>query len=99
MEKSRCYLTEAKGTVEWLKQAVPRVANRENVAVDALANYMAFRLSLQDINWWGAAENLQVTDSEPWAIARDLLLSHCALDKLNEVDRNLLILALADKEV
>ena len=97
-ELAQLCVAEAKGRLEWLKRAVPRVASRENVAADALANYIAFRLSLQEINWWGAAENLQLTDSEPWAIARDLLLRHCTLHKLNEVDRNLLILALADEE-
>jgi transcriptional regulator with XRE-family HTH domain len=97
-ELAQLCVTEAKGRVEWLKRAVPEVASREKVAADALANCMAFRLSLQGINWWGTAENLQLTDSEPWAIARDLLLRHCALEKLNEVDRNLLILALADEE-
>ena len=38
---------------------MPQVAAREHVPADALANYMAFRLSLQRINWWGAATNLQ----------------------------------------
>lgn len=90
---------EAKGKVEWLKRAVPLVADREDVAVDGLANYMAFRLSLQDINWWGAAENLQVTDSDPWGIARNMLLEHSKLEELNELDGGLLMLALSEGEV
>jgi len=52
-------VTAAKNRVELLKNAVPSVAQSGGVQVDALANYMAFRLSLQGINWWGAANNLQ----------------------------------------
>ena len=48
----RC-VQAARGSVERLKVAVPQVAAREHVPVDALANYMAFRLSLQGHNWWG----------------------------------------------
>lgn len=98
-ELAQICVDEAKGKVEWLKAAVPRVADRENVAVDGLANYMAFRLSLQDINWWGTAENLQDTDSDPWEIARNMLLEHGKLEELNEVDRGLLMLALSEGEI
>ncbi|RJX18472.1 MAG: XRE family transcriptional regulator [Desulforudis sp.] len=87
---------EAHGKVEWLKKTVPIVAVREKVAIDALANYMAFRLSFQGINWWGAANNLQKTDMAPWAIARDFLLERLDFKKLNEMDQNLLIRALTD---
>jgi len=98
-ELAQLCVEEAEGNVEWLKAAVPRVANRENVAVDALANYMAFRLSLQDINWWGAAENLQPTDFKPWEIARKVFLEHTRLEGLNEVDRDLLMLALSNRGI
>ena len=69
------------------------------MAVYGLANYMAFRLSLQDINWWGTAENLQITDSDPWEIARNILLEHIKLEEINELDRSLLMLALSNEEV
>jgi hypothetical protein len=49
----------ARNSVERLKGAVPHVAKQAGVSVETLANYMAFRLSLQGINWWGAATNLQ----------------------------------------
>jgi len=97
-ELAELCVKEAQGRVEWLKRAVPRVAHRENVAVDSLANYIAFRLSLQDINWWGAAENLQAIDSDPWSVSRDLLLKNCSFGRLNDTDRNLLMLALAGEE-
>ena len=87
-------IQESKNRLERLKRVLTRVAEREGVAVDALANYMAFRLSLQGINWWGAATNLQRHDWEPHCAPRDLLLKRVALNRLNEVDRNLLLRAL-----
>jgi hypothetical protein len=62
-----------------------------------LANYLAYRLSLQDINWWGAATNLQPMDANPWAVARNLLLENIDVAALNEADRELLLLALAEE--
>jgi len=96
-ELAKICVEEARGKVEWLKMVIPQVARRENVSADCLANYMAFRLSLQGINWWGAAENLQFGDSDPWEIARDILLEHINFDKINDEDKNLLLLALSDR--
>jgi transcriptional regulator with XRE-family HTH domain len=86
-------------SVERLKTAVPRVAAHEQVPVDALANYIAFRLSLQNINWWGAATNLQAAGPDPWYAARDLLLQQTDFARLNEIDRTLLLRACSDGEV
>jgi hypothetical protein len=85
---------EARGSVERLKGVVPRVASKHGVGTDALANYMAFRLALQGINWWGAATNLQATDEEPWQEARDFLLDRLDFSRLGEVDRVILLRAL-----
>ena len=85
-------------SVERLKSAVQRVAEVEHVPVDALANYLAFRLQLQDINWWGTAQNLQVTDPSPWWIARELLLERTDLELLNHQDRELLLRAMAEPD-
>ena len=52
-------INEANRDLRMLKSAVKRVASRKNVPVDSLANYLAFRLSLDGHNWWGTAENLQ----------------------------------------
>jgi transcriptional regulator with XRE-family HTH domain len=87
-------VNEAKGSVERLKRVVPSVASSEGVDTSALANYMAFRLSLQNINWWGAATNLQASGEDPWAICRDALVSHADLGSLNPLDRELLNQAL-----
>ncbi|NER51703.1 MAG: ImmA/IrrE family metallo-endopeptidase [Symploca sp. SIO1A3] len=97
-ELAEMCVNAAKGSVERLKKVVPQIAHRENVSVDSLANYMAFRLSLQRINWWGAATNLQEINREPWQLARDLLLQSSNFGQLNAVDRNLLLQALSDVE-
>ena len=93
-ELAELCVEEAKNSVEQLKLALPIVAEREGVTVDALANYMAFRLSLQGINWWGAATNLQRSSWEPICTPRDLLLERVDLNRLNEIDQNLLLRAL-----
>jgi hypothetical protein len=85
---------EARGDVRFLKGAVTRVAAREGVSVDALANYLAFRLSLQGLNWWGAASNLQTQD-DPLSLARSMVESHVDFSKLDADGRRLLQLALS----
>lgn len=84
----------AGGSVEQLKRVVPRVAASEHVPADALANYIAFRLSRQGINWWGAANNLQVSHPDPWAMARDALVEHIDLGHVDPRSRALLQRAL-----
>lgn len=91
---------EEAGDVEHLKSTVPIVAVREGVSVDALANHMAYNLSLRNnINWWGTASNLQNVSVDPWQIARDIFLENVPFQNINEIDRNLLIQALANGEV
>jgi hypothetical protein len=91
-------VNSAKGRLEWLKTAVPRVARAEHIPVDLLANYMAYRLSLQGENWWGAAQNLQPNDGHPWQIARDFVLSRVDFENVNPIDRELLLQALSETE-
>jgi len=57
---------------------------------------MAFRLSLSDVNWWGAATNLQPTGKDPWELARNVLISRIDLQQLNQNDREILLLALSN---
>lgn len=83
------------GIMSRLKRAVQQVSEQEQVPVDALANYLAFRLSAQGENWWGAANNLQVTDPTPWAIARNVMLEHININVLQDDDRALLLSATA----
>jgi hypothetical protein len=91
----RC-VQAAGGRVERLKAIVPQVAAKAGLEVGALANYMAFRLSLQDINWWGAATNLQKGDPDPCGIARAFLLERLSVDLLSDPDQRLILQALSD---
>jgi Zn-dependent peptidase ImmA (M78 family) len=84
----------ARNSVERLKSVVPTIAAKNGVSVGALANYLAFRLSWQGVNWWGTAANLQVDDGDPWMIARDVFVERFPYDIDNELDRQLLDRAL-----
>ena len=84
----------ARGSVERLKGVVPEIATKHGVDIGALANYLAFRLSWQNVNWWGAAANLQKTNGNPWAIARDVFIERFPYDINNKLDRQILERAL-----
>jgi len=93
-ELAEACVNVAEGSVERLKAAVSTVARASDVSVEALANYMAFRLALQGVNWWGAATNLQADGSSMLCTPRELLLRHTRLTDLNPIDRDLLLRAL-----
>lgn len=80
----------ADGRVEYLKRSVTAVARRRRVDPGVLANYMAYRLSLQGINWWGAATNLQRKQNNAAAQARDHLRAQVNWDALASDDLRLL---------
>jgi transcriptional regulator with XRE-family HTH domain len=77
-----------------LKSALPKVADRFNVNRGALANHMAFRLASEGKDWWGAAHNLQKTTENPFETARNALVRRIRLERLNGIDRDLLMRAL-----
>lgn len=89
-------INEANRDLRMLKSAVKRVASTENVPVDSLANYLAFRLSLEGRNWWGTAENLQNMGPSPFLIAKDVLLEYVDLSKLADSDIQLVQRALIE---
>ena len=93
-EIAQATVNQARGSVERLKSVVPEVAKRFGVDAGALANYLAFRLSWQDINWWGTAANLQRDDESPWQVARDVFLERFSFDVPSDLDRQLLQRAL-----
>ena len=70
------------------------MAKAGDVSVGALANYLAFRLSWEGCNWWGAAANLQREDGDPWKIARDVFVERHPYQIEDEIDRALLDRAL-----
>lgn len=86
------------GMVNRLKTIVPQVAIRAEVSAEALAEYLAYRLSYQGINWWGAATNLQDQSGNPWVTCRDVALEMIDFSRLNPTDRDLLSMALTDME-
>jgi len=91
---AKACVAAANKSVERLKRVVPLVADREGVSVGSLANYLAFRLSWQDINWWGTAANLQGNDQNSWEIAKDVFFERFPFAIQTELDRQLLQRAL-----
>ncbi len=82
-----------------MKQAVIEVARRRNVSTSALANCVAFRLSGEGQDWWGAAENLQEPEYDIQRNARDVLLEFVDLSRLKGPDLDLLRRGLGYTEV
>ena len=97
-ELVKLVLDDTGGHIPRFKAAVQKIAANEGVGAGSLANYLAFRLSLQGQNWWGAANNLQ-PEGDPWAIARDAFLLRCDLSQVTLTDRELLTRALEEPEV
>ena len=93
-ELARDCVARSRMKVPLLKSVVPKVAKTRGVSVGALANYLAFRLSTQGVNWWGAAANLQREDGDPWATAREVFVERHPYRIDDEVDRALLDRAL-----
>ena len=89
---------KASGQIELLKGVVPRVAKEAGVPADSLAEYLAYRLTQQGEDWWGTATNLQDRNGNPWLVARDIALQRIDFTRLNPTDRELLALALTDRE-
>lgn len=83
------------GRMDKLKSVVQNVARTENIRADILANFIAFRLSLEDQNWWGAASTLQVTEPDPFSVATDILKKNISTKDMNEMEFNLLQMAIS----
>ena len=85
--------------MEWLKSAVQKVALKHSVRVDLLANYLAYRLSLEGQNWWGTATRLQGKTVDPWQQVRDFVVANLNWEALSTIDRELLSQALETQEL
>ena len=88
--------TASNGRIEWLKTAVQKVAQANDIRADLLANYLAFRLSREGKNWWPTAATLQDVDTDPWSVTRDFVASHIKWDALYGQDRTLMEQALTN---
>ncbi len=95
-ELANLCVKEANHGIPRLKGAVLKVAKQENIEIDYLANYMAFRLSHQQVNWWGTANNLLTMKGNPWETARDMLLLRIDFTQINNSDKHLFQLALSE---
>eukprot|EP00456_Euglypha_rotunda_P076807 TRINITY_DN7215_c0_g2_i5.p1 TRINITY_DN7215_c0_g2~~TRINITY_DN7215_c0_g2_i5.p1 ORF type:complete len:467 (+),score=50.69 TRINITY_DN7215_c0_g2_i5:887-2287(+) len=85
------------GDVSQFKSAVVQVAADSGIDQGILANYVAHRLALQGVSWWGAAANLQDRSLDPLALARDTFFRRFDFSNLNEDGLELLQLALHDE--
>jgi len=85
--------------LEWLKSAVQKVAKANDVRTDLLANYLAYRLSLEGQNWWGTAAKLQPEGPDPWESVRDFVAGNIRWDAVHGGDRQLLEQALQSEAV
>ncbi len=87
----------AGGDLARLKAATVLVAREEGVPVGILANTLAWRLSLQNEDWWATATALQTGEPDPWETCRDVFLERADLSALAEPDLRLLGAALEDE--
>jgi transcriptional regulator with XRE-family HTH domain/Zn-dependent peptidase ImmA (M78 family) len=84
----------AKWNLKSLGGSVRKVAKQRNVREDSLANYMAFRLSFQNQNWWAQANSLQIQEPHPFQIATNIMRQNISFNKLNPIESNLLKMAI-----
>lgn len=97
-ELARECVDAASKKVERLKAVVPRVALARGVPTGALANYLAWRLTLDGVNWWGTAANLQERDGEPLRVVRDFLVPRVDWSRLDRLDRDILARTLGEDD-
>lgn len=87
-------LAGARGHVANLKRSVRAVAERRNVNLGVLANYVAYALKEErDIDWWGAASNLQPDSDDAYSIAATVFKDCFEAQGLTAIDRQLVELA------
>lgn len=88
---------ETGGDIRRFKSAVARLATSTGIDVGVIANYVAHRLWQQDVQWWGAAANLQDRSVDPLEMARDVFFRRFDFANLDETGLELLQLALHDE--
>jgi len=103
-ESAELYVEEcfkhAKGKMEWLKNAVTQVADKYHLDCGVLAYQVANQIDNQlnsrakntgeNVNWWGATNNVQTNTCEPGMLCFANLLSHFNIDRLNNHNRELI---------
>ena len=94
-EYAQMCVKKANGKLENLKWATQAIAKQENIREDFLANHLAFRLQNQSENWWGTANNLQITNPEPFAITQSFLQKNLKMEHLSNFESKILERALS----
>ena len=74
-----------------LKDAVRDVAEAAGVSVGILADYVAFRVSTPEINWWPTANRLHTSEVDAWSVTRSALFKNVDLSRLDSIDRDILV--------
>jgi transcriptional regulator with XRE-family HTH domain len=87
-------LDKSGGDLALMQRAVRFVARHNEVDAGALAFNVAHRLAETGYDWWGAAINLQESNTDPWRIARDALVERLDWSALDPLDADLLARAL-----
>ncbi|MCG6190199.1 XRE family transcriptional regulator [Maribellus maritimus] len=87
-------IKDADWKIENLKRSVVKIAKEENIGIDFLANYLARRLEFQGENWWGTAQNLQITSPRPVDISSKVVVGKIKREKLLSFENELLERAL-----
>jgi Zn-dependent peptidase ImmA (M78 family) len=82
------------GRLQRLKSEVLKLADETNVEPDALASYMAYRLTDEGQNWWATATKMQIESESAPDLARATLLSKIDWSQLPDEDCELLRAAL-----
>lgn len=89
----------AQGRPELRQRAVRRVSINRNVDQGHLAFSVAFTLGTKGENWWGAAQNMQSLEIDPWRVVRDILLERTDFRSAGVTDREVLALAFTSPEL
>ncbi|WP_336663950.1 hypothetical protein [Kurthia gibsonii] len=88
---NECF-TKTQGKISYMKNSVIEVAERNKVDVGVLANTMAYELSKEGYNWWGAANNFQNKSEDPCQIAKEILKERITIsNELENIDKELLL--------
>jgi len=87
-------LETANYKLDQLKKATVVISKETGIGADFISNYLAFRLQMNDKNWWGTANSLQIINPDPFTITKTILNKRVSNETLNTIDKNLLISAL-----
>jgi transcriptional regulator with XRE-family HTH domain len=95
-ELTQLCVKKANHFVPKLKEIVKNVAEKESVNLGVLANYIAYRLSMEGVNWWGTAANLQNDTASPLDTMRDVFFERFNFENLSDDEYEVLSLSLSD---